>query len=48
LRRRAPKMPLIIEENYTATLAERLKLGEIDTALVALPFDEPGIVVTPL
>ena len=48
LRRRAPKMPLIIEENYTATLAERLKFGEIDTAIVALPFDEPGIVVTPL
>jgi LysR family hydrogen peroxide-inducible transcriptional activator len=48
LRRRAPKMPLIIEENYTATLAGRLKLGEIDTAIVALPFEEPGIVVTPL
>lgn len=48
LRRRAPKMPLILEENYTATLSERLKRGDIDAAIVALPFDEPGITVTPL
>ena len=48
LRRRAPKMPLIIEENYTATLSERLKRGDIDAAIVALPFSEPGITVTPL
>ncbi len=48
LRRRAPKMPLVLEENYTATLSERLKRGEIDAAMVALPFDEPGITVTPL
>lgn len=48
LRRRAPKMPLVIEENYTATLSERLKRGDVDAAIVALPFDEPGIIVTPL
>lgn len=48
LRRRAPKMPLILEENYTATLTERLKRGDIDAAIVALPFSEPGINVTPL
>lgn len=48
LRRRAPKMPLILEENYTATLAERLKRGDLDAAIVALPFTEPGITVTPL
>ncbi len=48
LRRRAPKMPLILEENYTATLSERLKRGDIDAAIVALPFAEPGITVTPL
>lgn len=48
LRRRAPKLPLILEENYTATLAERLKRGDLDAAIVALPFTEPGIVVTPL
>lgn len=48
LRRRAPKMPLMLEENYTATLSERLKRGDIDAAIVALPFSEPGITVTPL
>lgn len=48
LRRRAPKMPLILEENYTAVLSERLRRGDIDVAIVALPFAEPGIVVTPL
>jgi LysR family hydrogen peroxide-inducible transcriptional activator len=48
LRRRAPKMPLILEENYTARLSERLKRGDIDAAIVALPFSEPGITVSPL
>jgi len=48
LRRRAPKMPLVLEENYTATLSERLKRGDIDAAILALPFSEPGITVTPL
>ena len=48
LRRRAPKMPLVLEENYTATLSERLKRGDVDAAIVALPFSEPGITVTPL
>lgn len=48
LHRRAPQMPLLIEENYTASLSERLKRGDVDVALVALPFDEPGIEVTPV
>lgn len=48
LRRRAPKMPLMLEENYTAVLSERLKRGDIDVAILALPFDEPGMHVTPL
>lgn len=48
LHRRAPQMPLLIEESYTATLAEMLKRGEIDVAIVALPFDEPGIVTQPV
>jgi len=45
---RAPRMPLVIQENYTAKLAEALKRGEIDVAVIALPFDEPGIVVQQL
>jgi LysR family hydrogen peroxide-inducible transcriptional activator len=48
LHRRAPQMPLSIEENYTAVLAEKLKRGEIDVAIVALPFDEQGIVTQPV
>jgi LysR family hydrogen peroxide-inducible transcriptional activator len=48
LHRRAPQMPLLIEESYTATLAEMLKRGEIDLAIVALPFEEPGITTQPV
>ena len=44
----APEMPLQIEENYTAKLSEKLKQGELDVILIALPFDEPGIVTLPL
>ncbi|HQZ46153.1 MAG TPA: hydrogen peroxide-inducible genes activator [Usitatibacteraceae bacterium] len=43
LRRRAPGMPLMIEENFTATLAPMLRDGEIDVAIVALPFTVPGV-----
>ncbi len=44
LRRSAPAMQLHIQENFTHRLAEALKSGEVDVILVALPFDEPGIV----
>jgi LysR family hydrogen peroxide-inducible transcriptional activator len=44
LHRRAPQMPLLIEENYTTALAEMLKRGAIDVAIVAQPFEEPGVV----
>ncbi len=39
----APLMPLEVEENITATLEQQLKNGLIDAAVVALPFDVPGI-----
>jgi len=48
LRALAPEMPLIIEENYTARLAEMLKRGEVDAIIVADPFDEPGTVACAL
>ena len=48
LAERAPKMPLIIEENYTASLADQLKRGELDVILISLPFDEPGVMTLPL
>jgi LysR family hydrogen peroxide-inducible transcriptional activator len=44
LRRTAPAMQLLIQENFTHRLGEELKSGEVDVILVALPFDEPGIV----
>ncbi|MDA8420946.1 MAG: LysR substrate-binding domain-containing protein [Pseudomonadota bacterium] len=48
LHRKAPAMPLVIEENYTARLRERLVSGELDAVLVCLPFEEPGVVTLPL
>jgi len=45
---RAPDMPLMIEENFTAVLAERLKRGDLDLIIISLPFDEPGILTRPL
>lgn len=47
-RRIAPQLPLSIEENFTHVLAQRLRDGEVDAILIALPFAEPGVVVTPL
>lgn len=44
----APRMPLIIEENYTARLRERLLQGELDAVLICLPFEEPGVATLPL
>ncbi|MDR1425327.1 MAG: hydrogen peroxide-inducible genes activator [Azoarcus sp.] len=44
---RAPRMPLIIRENYTAQLVEALKRGELDVIIISLPFGEPGIVTQP-
>jgi len=48
LRKIAPKMPLEVEENITASLELQLKNGQIDAAIVALPFNIPGIYVLPL
>lgn len=43
LRNTAPNMPLEVEENLTANLEIQLKNGVIDAAIVALPFDIPGV-----
>jgi LysR family transcriptional regulator, hydrogen peroxide-inducible genes activator len=48
LHERAPGMPLVIEESFTARLRDRLKEGELDAILVSLPFEEPGVVTLPL
>ncbi len=48
LHRLAPDMPLVIEENYTSVLAEQLRHGELDIAILALPFSGQGLVTLPL
>ena len=48
LNARAPKMPLELEENLTLNLAGMLKNGKLDVIMIALPFEEPAVVTTPL
>lgn len=48
LNQKAPRMPLVVEEGYTAELRERLRRGELDAAIIALPFREAGVTVVPL
>ena len=43
LRGSAPDMPLMIEENFTGNLVPMLRDGEIDVAIIALPFTVPGV-----
>jgi LysR family hydrogen peroxide-inducible transcriptional activator len=43
LRKRAPDMPLAIEENLTGNLAPMLREGELDVLVIALPFALPGV-----
>src|SRR5260221_8530747 len=43
LKKRAPQMPLMIEENFTASLAPMLREGELDVVIIALPFSVPGV-----
>ena len=48
LKRRAPEMPLIIEENFTAKLLEQLRDNELDVAILALPVDLTGLAAWPV
>ncbi len=48
LKRVAPGMPLAIEENMTANLADMLRDNEIDVVIIALPFEIPGVLTRPL
>jgi LysR family hydrogen peroxide-inducible transcriptional activator len=45
---RAPKMPLELEENLTQNLVGMLKNGKLDVIMIALPFEELGILTTAL
>ena len=48
LHRQAPKMPLFLKEDFTASLIPALKAGELDVIVIALPFTEPGLVSQPV
>ncbi len=45
---RAPQMPLYIEENFTENLRLKIRNGELDAIIIALPFSEPDILTRPL
>lgn len=42
LHQTVPQMPLIVEENFTARLGERLRQGHLDAIVIALPFSQAG------
>lgn len=44
----APRMPLVIEEGYTAGLRQRLASGDLDLLVLALPFTEAGVRTLPV
>jgi LysR family hydrogen peroxide-inducible transcriptional activator len=48
LQQNSPNMPLYVEENYTAVLREKLRGGELDAIVIALPFNEPDVVTQAL
>src|SRR5574344_257852 len=48
LHRVAPDMPLYIEENFTHVLRDKLRTGELDAIIVALPFHEADVLTKPL
>jgi LysR family transcriptional regulator, hydrogen peroxide-inducible genes activator len=43
LRADAPRMPLVLEENFTAVLLEQLRGNELDAIILAQPFDADGL-----
>lgn len=45
---RVPQMPLVLQENFTVKLVELLRQGELDAIVVALPFNDQGLVVQPV
>lgn len=48
LKKRYPQTKLVLSEELTAVLLERLRNHEIDAALLATPVDDPSFAATPL
>ncbi|GGC08728.1 transcriptional regulator [Marinobacterium zhoushanense] len=44
----APQMPLYIEENFTEVLRGKIRNGELDAVILALPFHEPDVLTRAL
>lgn len=38
-----PKIPFILQENYTVNLIDKLKNGDLDVVILSLPFNDPHI-----
>ena len=45
---RMPRMPLMLQENFTAKLLDMLRTGELDAAILAEPFPDAGLAVAAL
>ncbi|MEB0135770.1 LysR substrate-binding domain-containing protein [Actimicrobium sp. CCC2.4] len=43
-----PQMPLILQEQFTVKLLEMVRQGELDAAIIALPFNDTGLSVQAL
>ena len=43
-----PRMPLMLQENFTQKLLDMLRTGELDCAIMAEPFPDAGLAVAPL
>ena len=43
-----PRMPMLLQENFTVKLLELLRQGEIDVAILADPFNAQGLATQPL
>jgi LysR family transcriptional regulator, hydrogen peroxide-inducible genes activator len=48
LQQLAQRMPLYVEEGYTHNLRKKLRNGELDVIIIALPFSEPDVVTQTL
>ncbi|MDG1938090.1 MAG: hydrogen peroxide-inducible genes activator [Pseudomonadales bacterium] len=48
IRQSAPKMPLYVEEDFTANLRDKLSQGSLDAAVIAMPFTASDVVVKEL
>lgn len=48
LQQLAKDMPLFVEESYTSTLRRRIRQGDLDAIVVALPFTEADVVTQAL